>query len=286
MEAHHSGTRSYEMKEFEHRETRLRGGGSISFIELNAHSQEAVVLLHGLGTIGSSWQLQFESLASLGYRVLSPDLPGFGGSVFVGKRWSIRGCARLLVEWLDLIGLSQTCLAGISMGGVIALQLGLDYPERVKKLTLVNAFASLRPDRLDGWAYLVRRFTVASLRGSGQQAELVAKRVFPGAEQEILRRIVVQQIRETDPKVYQAAMLGLGLFDARRRLGTLTMPTLVISGMNDTTVPLISQAALAAGILDSKHVKIASAGHGVIIDQPEAFNAALADFLGPARAAA
>ncbi len=278
--------RTYEMAEFEHRVSLLGGGGSISFIEINAHSQSAVVLLHGLGTTGASWQLQFEALTTLGYRVIAPDLPGFGGSVFAGQRWSIRESARQLVEFLDLLGLSRVCLAGISMGGVIALQLALDYPTRVEKLALVNAFATLRPDRLSGWSYLLKRFMVANLRGAAQQAELVANRVFPGPEQEPLRRIVIEQIRETDPRVYRAAMLGLGLFDVRRRLKTLVTPTLVISGMDDTTVPLKNQAVLAARIPGAKHVQIASAGHGVIIDQPEEFNAALAGFLGPARAAA
>jgi pimeloyl-ACP methyl ester carboxylesterase len=126
---------------------------------------------------------------------------------------------------------------------------------------------------------------VANLRSAAQQAELVANRVFPGPEKEPLRRIVIEQIRETDPRVYRSAMLGLGLFDVRRRLKTIATPTLVVSGMDDTTVPIKNQAALATGIPEAMHVEISSAGHGVIIDQPEEFNAALAGFLGAARAA-
>jgi 3-oxoadipate enol-lactonase len=268
-----------EVLDFQYSSVTLENRQNIGYIDLNPTGKQVVVLLHGLGTNGASWQLQFDTLVSSGFRVIAPDLPGFGKSAFAGKRWSLRSAALSIADLLDTLGIVRPVMGGISLGGVVALQFALDYPQRVEKLALVNAFASLRPDQLDGWVYLLRRFSIATLRGAPKQAHVVAERLFPGPGQEALRQVLIEQIQQTDRKVYRAAMLGLGLFDARRRLKSITAPTLIISGMKDTTVPLKNQDALAAGIPGASHVYIPSAGHAVIVDQPDAFNADLIGFL-------
>ena len=270
--------------DFIYNHTILPNQQKICFIDLNPLGSQVIVLLHGLGTNGSSWQLQFDTLTAMGYRVIAPDLPGFGKSGFTGKHWSIREAARLILSLIDTLSIPCISLAGISMGGVISLQLALDYPKRVKKLVLVNTFASMHPDKMNGWFYLLRRFLIVGIRGAPAQANLVANRLFPEAGQEQLRQVLIGQIRQTDRKVYRAAMVSLGLFDARRHLKEITIPTLVISGMNDTTVPLRSQAAMAAGIPGAKHVLLPSAGHAVIVDQPGEFNETLRSFLYQDRA--
>jgi 3-oxoadipate enol-lactonase len=268
-----------ELLIFEVQTIDLGKGQGISYIDLNPTGEKTILLLHGLGTNGASWQLQFETLTGLGYRVIAPDLPGFGKSQYTGRRWTIRTAAALLKILLDRLGIARADVAGISMGGTIALQFGLDYPQQTGKLVLVNTFASLRPDRLNGWYYLLKRFFIVVIRGAPQQATVVAERLFPGADQAGLRQVLIEQIEETDRKVYRAAMLELGLFDARQRLRKLAAPTLVISGLNDSTVPLKNQNALAAGIPGAKRLLIPQAGHAIIVDQPEAFNSGLSAFL-------
>lgn len=110
------------------------------------------------------------------------------------------------------------------------------------------------------------------------QAAAVAWRVFPDADQVVLRDILVQKILAADPKVYRAAMRGLALFDSRPRLTSIRQPTLIISGEHDTTVPPQAQCELTA-IPGSRQVIIPGGNHAVIADQPEAFNQALLAFL-------
>lgn len=81
------------------------------------------------------------------------------------------------------------------------------------------------------------------------------------------------------PRAYRSAMRALGLFNSMRRLSEIQIPTLVVTGRSDTTVPPVSQGSLVQGIRGARQVVIGNAGHAVTIDQPEVFNQALLGFL-------
>ncbi len=248
-------------------------------LDPSPNNKPAVFLLHGLGTEAGSWIYQIRALQQAGFRPVVPDLPGFGQSKFMGEKWSIAEAAGEICMLADRLGIERFHLAGISMGGTIALKTTIDHPERVCSLILINTFATLRPKRLSELYYLIRRYIRARVKGAGAQAELTASRIFPQPGQEDLRRELVRHIRQTDPDVYKTAMRELGLFDIRKLLQDIHIPTLVISGENDTTVPLENQRDLVIGIPDSRYVLIRNAGHGVIIDQPDAVNEKLVEFL-------
>ena len=253
---------------------------NIYYLDYNRNGNPTVLLLHGLGVDGSSWGYQIPALCQADYRPIAPDIPGFGRSDFRGRRWSIREAAGEINSLLDKLFLGSVVVVGISMGGVIALQLVLDYPEKTNKLVLINTFASLRPKRFDEMAYLVSRFAIANLRGINYQSKIVAQRLFPKPEQAELRQELVDRIRLSDPRVYRAAMRSLGLFNVRKRLGTINVPTLVISGAKDTTVALKNQMELVQGIPGAKHIVVEESGHAVIADQPDHVNRHLIEFIG------
>ena len=240
---------------------------------------QPVLLLHGLGADGSSWGYQLPSLTAAGFRPLAVDVPGFGQSVCAHSPWTVPGASAQVADWYAAQGLGSAAVVGISMGGAVALQLALDHPALCGRLVLVNTFACLRPKRWYEARYLLGRFVRARLRGVAAQAGMVAQRIFPYPEQAELRAMLIDQILRTNPLVYRQAMRSLGMYDARKRLHTLQCPTLVISGDQDTTVPLENQADLAAGIPGAQHIFIPNAGHAVIADQPEAFNRTLLSFL-------
>jgi pimeloyl-ACP methyl ester carboxylesterase len=252
---------------------------SLHFLDPNPNGSTAVLLLHGLGATGSSWALQFDSLAEAGFRPLAPDAPGFGESPYDGHGWSISRVSDAMADLLIELGVFHAHVVGISMGGTIAQQLALDHPAMIKKLVLVSTFSVLRPKQLSGWFYFLQRFLIVHFVGLPAQAEFAAKRIFPGQDQQSMRDLLVQQITRADPRAYRAAMRSLGLFDSSKRLKEITAPTLVVSGDRDTTVPMESQVVLVKNIPSARHVIISNAGHAVIIDQPEAFNAALLEFL-------
>lgn len=256
-------------------------GNGLYYLDPQEGNAPAVLLLHALGADCETWGYQTEAVIRAGMRPLIPDFPGFGRSALPdGKHWSIQYAAARMTALLDERGVETAAVVGLSLGGTVALQMALDYPQRVTRLVIANSFAALRPNRWNEWLYLGRRFVTASLSGIDAQANRVAWRVFPAPEQAELRAVLVQKVLAANPRAYREAMRSLALFDVRRRLGEINMPTLIISGAEDTTVPLQNQAVLARGIRGAERVIIPRAGHGVSIDQPEAFNRALLKFLG------
>lgn len=251
----------------------------IHFLDYNPNGHPVVLLLHGLGVDGSSWGYQIPELCQEGFRPIAPDLPGFGKSSFPAERWSIKNTARAMAGLLSRLHVQSAVVAGISMGGTIALQLALDFPAVVEKLVLINTFACLRPKRISEMAYLASRFAVANLRGKNYQSQMVARRLFPNPEQAELRNEIIECIKQADPRAYRAAMLGLGLFNVRHRLADILAPTLIMSGAEDSTVGLACQDELARGIPGARHVIIPKAGHAVIADQPAQFNQAFIQFI-------
>jgi pimeloyl-ACP methyl ester carboxylesterase len=91
--------------------------------------------------------------------------------------------------------------------------------------------------------------------------------------------MLVETISRADPRAYRRAMASLGLFNSKRRLGEIKVPTLVVTGADDTTVLPARQRMLAEGIRDARQVVILAAGHAVPIDQAEMFNRELLAFL-------
>jgi len=170
-------------------------------------------------------------------------------------------------------------VVGLSMGGTIAQQLALDYPQLLRKLVLVSTFAILRPDTISGWLYFLQRFILVNTLGLTAQAKVVSNRIFPGPHNAPLRAILIDTISRTDLRAYRKAMTSLGLFNSVGRLGQIKSPTLVITGSDDSTVTPARQQFLVRGIPGARQVIIPHAGHAIPVDQAEIFNRELLKFL-------
>ncbi len=251
----------------------------LHYEEANPTGSPPVLLLHGLGSAGGDWMLQFGPLTDAGYRALAPDLRGFGRSS-APPEVTIQAMAEDMALFLEQMTAAPAHVVGISMGGAVAQQLALDHPEMVRRLVLVNTAAHLRPRNLSGWLYVLARAVLAFVISPERQAELVAKRLFPRPEQEVLRKNIYQRIVRTNPCAYRSAMRSIMRLDLRGRLGELRMPVLVVTGAEDTTVPPPVQEELARGIPGARHVVVEGSGHGIIVDNPVAFNRILLEFLG------
>jgi 3-oxoadipate enol-lactonase len=144
---------------------------------------------------------------------------------------------------------------------------------------LVNTFAHLKPDNASQFFYFWLRQILMHTVGLAKQGEAVTKRVFPHPDQELFRRELYNQIMQADPRAYRAAMSGLARFNVVNRLGEIEIPTLVITGENDTTVAPQRQRFLSESITNARQVVIPNAGHAVSVDQAQTFNQALIEFL-------
>jgi 3-oxoadipate enol-lactonase len=249
------------------------------YLDFNPDGSPPVLLLHGLGADSTSWGYQIPVLSEVGLRPIVPDLPGFGKSIAGNKHWTISTAANDVAKMIQKLVEEPVIAVGISMGGTVALQLVLDYPHLIKRLVLISTFARLRPKRFDEMSFLLGRYAIAQLRGKEYQAGIVARRMFPRPDQEYLRNELIHQILQSNENVYRQAMQSLALFNVKKRLPEIMIPTLVISGENDSTVPIANQVELAGGIRGAKHVIIPDAGHAVIVDQVARFNSELLNFI-------
>jgi 3-oxoadipate enol-lactonase len=250
----------------------------LHYLETNSEGADPVVLLHGLGVNGASWELQFPALTQGGFRTLAPDMRGFGHSSYPGEA-SVQAMAEDVATFIRTLASSRAHVVGISMGGAVALQLAVDAPACIERLVLVNTFAELRPKTLSSWLYFVQRMVLIHTLGLGVQAELVARRIFPYPHQTAERDAYREQVRLANPKAYRATMRGFLRYSVMGQLANIPHKTLVVTSIDDTTVPPINQSVIAERIPHARQVEIPASGHAVSVDSPDVFNAVLLGFL-------
>lgn len=170
-------------------------------------------------------------------------------------------------------------VVGLSLGGCVGLALALHAPARVRTLTLVNAFARLRPADTGATLRMALRGLLLATAPMSAVAALVARSVFPRPEQDALRQAAAMSLARTSRRAYVAAAAALTRFDARASLERVRCPTMVVAGTDDRTVAIDAKDALARAIPGARWVVVPDSGHVTNADQPAAFNELLKEFL-------
>lgn len=237
-----------------------------------------LVLLHGLGSSRNDWLLQLPVFLPR-YRTVAVDLRGHCLSPKPPGPYAMAQLAADVARLLSRLNARPAHVLGISLGGAVAQQLALDYPDLVRSLVLVNTAARLISDDWRQRLMGLRRMADVYLFGMDRVAEQVAVRLFPRPDQAMLRQEAVERIRTNDLQAYRATLWAIARFDVRARLGEIDCPTLVVAGDRDSTVPLAAKRVLAQRIPHSQLEIIADSGHATPVDQPEAFNRAVLRFL-------
>lgn len=227
-----------------------------------------VVLIHGWPLDRTIWSEVAPSIAAAGFRVLVPDLPGFGGSAALDEgRWTVEDFAEEVADFLDERTSGRVAVAGHSFGGYVALALAEHEPARLAALGLVSSrtFADSEAAKAG------RRATVEKVRTGGTAAllpDLAAKLLAPDAAAD-LRARADALIRRAAP---EAVIAGLTAMAARPdRTGILeSFPRslLVLHGSADQLIPVAeaAQPARQAGPLD--RVLLERVGHMPMWEDP------------------
>jgi pimeloyl-ACP methyl ester carboxylesterase len=236
-----------------------------------------VVLLHGLGSSAGDWLLQAPILQDR-HRVIAVDLPGFGESPRLPGWPSIAAYARAVDGAMADAGIAAAHVIGLSLGGSVALQFGIDSPQRALSLTLVNAFANLRVRPLAMLRTAVR-FGYVVMGRMDRVGAWVAEELFPDPPQAELRQFAAERLAHSRRRSYLQAGQALARFNVRRRLAEIRCPTLVVAGENDTTIPSSAKEELARSIPGARLVRFAGSGHATPIDEAQAFNQVVEAFL-------
>jgi len=241
---------------------------------------EPVVLLHGFPLNRSMWSEQVEALRA-NYRVVTPDLRGHGETTVVHEPATMEESAHDVAALLDELKIESASVAGLSMGGYVALDFCRLYPNRVSSLILADTRAGTDSDD--------------ARRGREESAQRALREGMDAIREAMLPKLLspetlarktetVARVREmidgTRPQGAAAALRGMAVRrDQTNFLSEISVPTLIIVGSDDILTPPGEAALMHREILDSRVVTIERAGHLSNVEQPEDFNRALLDFL-------
>jgi pimeloyl-ACP methyl ester carboxylesterase len=238
---------------------------------------DPILFIHGLGSSSRDWELQTGYFAQQ-YQVVTVDIRGHGRSDKPSGRYSVPLFARDVTALIQALGVTPVHVVGISMGGMIGLQLAVDAPDLVKSLVVVNAGPDLRVRTLRDRLQVFQRFAIVWLLGMRKMGEVLGGRLFPKPGQEEIRRLFAERWAENDPRAYRAAMRSLVGWSVNDRLGEVACPTLFVAADQDYA-PVAVKAAAAARMQRAAVVVIEDSRHATPVDQPEAFNQAVCQFL-------
>ncbi len=251
------------------------------FDDLGPRAAEPVILVHGHPFNRTLWAPQMAALTAAGYRVITPDLRGYGQTPARPGNVLLADFADDLAALLDRLGIERAVVAGVSMGGQIAMEMRLRHPGRVRALVLSDT--SPVPETEDGRK--ARRELADRLVAEGMRPyaeEVIDKMLAPYNVTAMPQAAahVSAMMRATDPEGAAAALRGRAERpDYRPMLAALTEPCLVLVGEDDVYTPVAEAEALHALVPHSVLAVIERAGHLPGVEQPEAFNRALLEFL-------
>ena len=239
-----------------------------------------LVFLHAFPLDSSMWSHPAGALADR-FRVIVPDLPGFGGSA-VSAGLTIDSAADVVAELLDHLGVNErVVLGGVSMGGYVALAFARLYPQRVRALILADTKAD--PDDEAGRANRERLIQLATDQGSSAVIEqMMPKMLGPAAaagKPDVVRLVKETAGRQKAEGVVAALKALRDRPDGRPGLSHISFPTLVIVGEHDAITPPDRARELAESIPNARLVTIPDAGHLSNLENPTAFTNAVRAFL-------
>ncbi len=234
-----------------------------------------LVLLHGLGGSINDWEFQIPVFAEH-YRVIAPDLRGFGDTARGRRSSSVPRFAADIHGFLQVLGISDCLLIGHSMGGAVALQYTLEHPASVHRLVIANSVPSFQPR---SWRHVVEfsyRVAVMGLLGPARLSTISAHRMFPNDAVE--RAKVIERGSRNSRRSYLTALTSLARWSVIDRLAELTMPVLVVASEHDY-FGHDETVKFAHALPRARLHQFNGAHHGLPSEFPDAFNAVVMRFL-------
>jgi 3-oxoadipate enol-lactonase/4-carboxymuconolactone decarboxylase len=241
-------------------------------------SDPVVVLSHSLGLEHGMWDALTTQLLPYS-RVLRYDTRGHGASESTPGDYTVEQLAHDALALADSLVIAAVAWCGLSLGGMIGQWLGANEPDRLTRLVLANTSANV-----DAGVFEQRRLHVLD-RGLADIIDTVMVRNFSPrgvASGDPAVDWVRRTLLANDWPGYAGCCAAIRDFDGRRLLDRISIPTLVISGDADASMPYEQHGQpLAHAIAGARHVLLA-AGHLANLERPRAFNAAVLDWIVPA----
>ena len=226
-----------------------------------------LVLVHGAGGTHLHWPPQVRRLE--GHIVYALDLPGHGRSGGKG-RMSVPAYRDVVLAWADALGLAHFVLAGHSMGGAIAQEFALTFPNRLAGIVLVATGARLRvhPQILQGLQ-----------QAPEETIRMIAEWAYGENPSDQMLRLYVRRMLEIPATVTYGDFAACNVWDRMADIGNISVPTLVIGGEADRLTPPKYARYLHEHIPHSRLVMVPRAGHMVMLEAPDVVAREIATFV-------
>jgi 3-oxoadipate enol-lactonase len=251
---------------------------NLSYEEIG--SGKPIVLIHAFPLSGRMWKFQTEILANAGFRVILPDLPGFGGNTQLSQRFSIEEMAAQILQILDSLNIKKAIFGGLSMGGYVLFNLFRLAPEKVSALIFCDT-----------------TYSADTMEKRNSRFELISKIENQGSGaliENMLPNLISDQTKQNNPELKteleeiflkvnpDSAINALRSMAERKDnadiLNKISVPTLLIFGEFDKVTNLENARVMDQTISDSELAIIENAGHYSNLEQPQQFNAAILNF--------
>lgn len=268
-------------------------GARIHYQEFGDTADPPVILIHGYTASNYVWKTSAPLIAEKGFRVIAPDLLGFGFSE--KPRWfdySIQSQARMIARLMDRLGIGRAAVVGSSYGGAVAATLALDYAERIEKLVLVDAVCN---DDLRDHPIL----KLASVPGIGEaitpflaDSKTFMKFRMRGTLAPENYHMITKERIESIVRPLAAADAHHSLLATSRNwhanrieqdASLIGQPTLIVWGEDDRVIPLTNGYKLHELILHSRFVVLPACGHVPQEEKSDVFSGLVAEFCRDAK---
>jgi 3-oxoadipate enol-lactonase len=240
-----------------------------------------IVLLHAFPLSRTMWSANTKALTDAGFRVILPDLRGFGEHESHAETNLMDDMATDVAELLDKLGIEQAIIGGLSMGGYVTFALYRMFPERFAAVLLFDTMAAADTEEkrtkrfeviekvtVNGSIALVENF-LPNLTGD------LTKANNPGLIKDLEERVL-----SVSPEAASAALRGMAdRPDSTGLLGKIGVPACLIFGEDDKITNLQAAESMKGAIRDSKLYVLKDSGHLSNMEQPAQFNAALINFV-------
>jgi len=254
-------------------------GNPVHFTRNNVTTNlPALVLIHGAGGSSRDWPYQWQQTATVpaskprwitDYPLYLLDLPGHGRSQ-PPARTSIADYAADVVAFSQVVGIRRAVYVGHSMGGAIALTIGLMKPANLAGLVVLGS----------GPRMPVSDAILDGLRTDfAQTVSLIQKFSWRKEARSVYREVATQHMLAAGPEVVYGDFAACHAFDIGEQIGEISAPTLVVGSTSDRMMPLAQSETLAAGISSAQLAVIEDGGHFMMTEKTNEVNAALLGFM-------
>ncbi|MEH1006415.1 MULTISPECIES: alpha/beta hydrolase [unclassified Winogradskyella] len=236
-----------------------------------------LLLLHGLGSTKKDWDAQVPFFSKT-HRVITVDLRGHGASTKPQDAYGVELMTEDVKQLLDQLNIKKATLVGFSMGGAIAFEMAATHPEYLENLVIVNSGPDFNNMGKIGEDLLDKRTTFLKTKGLEALAKEISFNMFPEDHQIDLRNEFETRCKNNDYNAYYKSFVTLMDWGLGDKIKDISARTLVVASDMDYT-PIVFKEAYVNRMQNATLAVIKNSRHGVVLDQPDAFNLELQNFL-------